>query len=155
MSKKQFWIRLPLYALFLFIIPAVFLIIRFKLFQKINSINIGGWGIVTILLVSFGFIKLMKEAKKGLPFCYLNQIITGLTKVVVPLLVLTVIIYLGKDSINHILQFLYVLIPCQFIAILLNPIPKWAYENKLEEDGYKLKTILKSAGLTKKEENGQ
>ena len=153
MSKKQFWIRLPIYALFLFIIPAAFLIIRFKLFQKISSISIGGWGIVTIMLVAFGFMKMMKEVRKGLPFCYLNQIVTGLYKTIVPLLALTFIIYLGKDSVNHILQFLCVLVPSEFIAILVNPIPRWAYENKLEEDGYKLKQILKSAGLSKPEEN--
>ena len=61
MSKKQFWIRLPIYALFLFVIPAAFLIIRFKLFQKISALKIGGWGIVTILLVGVGFMKMMKE----------------------------------------------------------------------------------------------
>lgn len=153
MSRKQFWIRLPIYALFLFVIPAAFLIIRFKLFQKISALNIGGWGIVTILLVGFGFMKMMKEVKKGLPFCYLNQVVTGLYKVIVPLLVLTFVIYIGKDSVNHILQFLFVLVPCEFIAILINPLPRWAYENHLEEDGYKLKQILKSAGLSKPEEN--
>lgn len=153
MSKKEFWIRLPIYALFLFVIPAVFLIIRFNLFQKISALNIGGWGIVAILVVGLGFIKMMKEVKKGLPFCYLNQVITGLYKVIIPLLLLTFIIYFSKDSIKHILQFLVVLIPSEFVAILVNPIPRWAYENKLEEDGYKLKQILKSAGLSKHEEN--
>ena len=153
MSKKEFWIRLPIYALFLFVIPAVFLIIRFNLFQKISALNIGGWGIVAILVVGLGFIKMMKEVKKGLPFCYLNQVITGLYKVIIPLLLLTFIIYFSKDSIKHILQFLLVLIPSEFVAILVNPIPRWAYENKLEEDGYKLKQILKSAGLSKHEEN--
>ena len=153
MSKKEFWIRLPIYALFLFVIPAVFLIIRFNLFQKISALNIGGWGIVAILIVGLGFIKMMKEVKKGLPFCYLNQVITGLYKVIIPLLLLTFIIYFSKDSIKHILQFLVVLIPSEFVAILVNPIPRWAYENKLEEDGYKLKQILKSAGLSKHEEN--
>ena len=53
------------------------------------------------------------------------------------------------------IEFMVVLTSCQFLALLVNPIPKWAYENHLGEEGYKLKTVLQSAGLIKKEENKQ
>ena len=146
-SKLVFWIRFVLYVLFMFIIPAAFLFIRFKLFHKITAFQIGGWGVVFILIVGFGMIKLIKEVKRGLPFCYATQILNGTLKTILPLVLLTLIIYIMQDHVKEMLQVMYVLIPCELVAILVNPLPKWAYDNKLGEEGYKMKTVLQSAGL--------
>ena len=68
MSRKEFWFRLGIYITFGAIIPFVFLVWRFKLFGKVSSISIGGWGVVAIVFVAIFFIKLFKAVKKGLPF---------------------------------------------------------------------------------------
>lgn len=151
-KKVIFWARLFGYIAFMIFVPATFLIIRFGLFQKINKIQIGGWGAVCILIVFFGFLKLMKEVKKGLPFCYLTQVLTGLIKIVMPLLAVTIIIFMLQNNIKEMLQVMYVLVPSEFIAVLINPLPQWEHDNKLDEEGRNLKTILQSAGLIKKEE---
>jgi hypothetical protein len=146
-SKLFFWVRFVIYVLTMFLIPAAFLVIKFKLFQKITAFQIGGWGVVFFLTFGFGFIYLINQVKKGLPFCYLTQILKGLTRIFIPLLVLTGILFLLQNNIKDVLLFMYVLLPCEFVAIFVNPLPSWAYHNKLGEEGYKLKTVLKSAGL--------
>ena len=157
-SKLFFWIRFGLYALFMFIIPAAFLFVKFKLFQKITAFQIGGWGVVFILIVGFGMIKLVKEVKRGLPFCYATQVLNGTLKVLLPLTLCTLILYVMQDNVKDVLIMMYILIPCELVAILVNPLPRWAYDNKLGEEGYKMKTVLESAGLFdffKKQDKGQ
>ena len=122
-SKLFFWIRFGLYALFMFIIPAAFLFVKFKLFQKITAFQIGGWGVVFILIVGFGMIKLVKEVKKGLPFCYATQVLNGTLKVLLPLTLCTLILYVMQDNVKDVLIMMYVLIPCELVAILVNPLP--------------------------------
>ena len=40
MSKKEFWIRFPIYLLFYLILPAGYLLFRFNLFKKIIIIAV-------------------------------------------------------------------------------------------------------------------
>ena len=64
MSKTQFWIRFAIYFLLGLVVPVVFLIWRFKLFGKVSTISIGGWGFIAILLFVIFFIKMLKAIKK-------------------------------------------------------------------------------------------
>ena len=155
MSKKEFWIRFPIYLLFYLILPAGYLLFRFNLFKKITAYSIGGWGLLFIFFVTIALIKLIRTVRKGLPFCYTTQILNGLCKVIVPLAGITAGLYLMRNAMPQMIEFMVVLTSCQFVALLVNPIPRWAYENHLGEEGYKLKTVLQSAGLIKKEENKQ
>lgn len=148
-NKKIFWIRFFIYVLFGLIIPVTFLIIRFKLFQKISSISIGGWGIVVILIV-FGFVvKMLKSIKKGLPFSLATQIISGYLKIVLPLLIAALVVNALKNCVNELIQFLVVLIICEAIAVPANPFPKWIHDNKLEEQENQTRKIFETLGLIK------
>lgn len=151
MSIKQFWIRLSIYVVFGIAVPFTYLSIRFKLFQKINMIQIGGWGIVAIVMAAVFFIKLAKAVKKGLPFGYYTQLINGFMYKLVPLAAILLILFLMKDHVKELIEFIIVLIPCQVISIAVNPIPVWAHENMLTEQGVNLKKVLNAAGIGKKE----
>lgn len=155
MSKKEFWIRFPIYLLFYLILPAGYLLFRFNLFKKITTYSIGGWGLIFIFFGTISLIRLIRAVRKGLPFSYMSVVLTGLCKSIIPLAGITVGLYLMRNAMPQMIEFMVVLTSCQFLALLINPIPRWAYENHLGEEGYKLKTVLQSAGLIKKEENKQ
>lgn len=143
MSKKEFWIRLSFYIFFGLICPGAFLIWRFHLFEKVSSLSIGGWGVVFILFVGIFFIRLMKAVRKGLPFSLFTQCLEGACKVILPLLLSLLILYVLQNSIAELMQVLSVFIVCELFAIPINPFPKWAHINGIKEDQDKLKAIFK------------
>ncbi|MBR6515949.1 MAG: hypothetical protein IKT40_03745 [Bacilli bacterium] len=153
MSKKLFWIRLISYAVIGGGIPLFFLIWRFNLFSKVSKLSIGGWGMVAILFIGIFFIKMMKAIRKGLPFSFGTQILEGMFKVTIPLLIATVIIYVMRNSVEELFQFFFVLLFCETIAMIVNPIPQWAHENKIEEQESSAKRILSSLGFLKTDDN--
>ena len=153
MSKKAFWIRLISYIIVGGGIPLVFLIWRFNLFKKVSQLSIGGWGMIAIIFIGVFFIKMMKAIRKGLPFSFGTQILEGMFKVTIPLLIATIIIYVMRDSVEQLFQFFFVLLFCETIAMIINPIPQWAHENKIEEQESSAKRILSSLGIIKDEGN--
>lgn len=153
MSKKLFWIRLISYTIIGGGIPLFFLIWRFNLFSKVSKLSIGGWGMIAILFIGIFFIKMMKAIRKGLPFSFGTQILEGMFKVTIPLLIATVIIYVMRNSVEELFQFFFVLLFCETIAMIVNPIPQWAHENKIEEQESSAKRILSSLGFLKADDN--
>ena len=151
MSNKSFWLRLIMYITIGLVAPTVFLIWRFKLFEKIDSVSIGGWGVVCILFVGIFFIKLMQSIRKGLPFSFFTQCLEGAIKVIIPLLLSILIIYFLKNSINELIQFLIVLTVTQLFAIPINPLPQWSHDNNLKDSELKLKNIAQTLGIIKKD----
>lgn len=150
-EKKIFWIRFSLYVLFGWVIPVGFLIWRFNLFNKIDAISIGGWGIVCILFTAGFFIRLMKQVKKGLPYSLGSQVLEGYMKVVIPLLAATLCIYAVQNLIEQLIQFLIVLVISEAIAIPLNPFPKWIHDNHLEIEENKFKKFTEIFWNSKKD----
>lgn len=151
MSKKQFWVRLGLYLVFGMIIPVSFLIWRFQLFEVVketkNKVAIGGWGLVVILFVAFFFIKLMKAIRRGMPFSLGRQILDGVTKTIIPLIVAAICVNLMKDLMKELFQFLCVVIFSEMVAICVDPLPQWAHENHIEYQENTLRNILSSLGI--------
>lgn len=152
-SRKLFWIRFFIYILFGLIFPVVFLIWRFDLFKKISSVSIGGWGVVVIIIVFVFFVKMLKYIKKGLPYSFFTQCINGIVKVIVPLLATLLIIYLMRNCMDQLMQFLVVFIVCEFFAIPANPFPKWIHDNHLEEEENKYRKVFEDLGVVKPKEN--
>ena len=46
-----FWIRFILWSLLSCVLPFIFIAYRFELFRLVSKIQVGGWGIVAIVLV--------------------------------------------------------------------------------------------------------
>lgn len=149
MSRSQFWIRLIIYVFFGAIIPLVFLTVRFNLFENVEKVSIGGWGIVAITFISVFSLKFLKKIKKGLPYSLLKQILDGVGKVILPLIIGCVCCYLLKDIIDYVFQFLFVLVFSESIAVIANPFPRWYHDNNIEQTNATVVDILSALGINK------
>lgn len=129
MTKKELWSRLGVYITFALLLPVAFLIWRFNLFTKTDSIAIGGWGIVAICFVAGFFIKLLKTVRKGLNPSLATQVLDGITSVILPLFIFAFATYYLQDVMHQMFQFLCVLIVCESVAIVANPLPQWYREH--------------------------
>ena len=135
MSEKQkFSIRMTLFLLFSLIIPSVYLIIKFDLFHATERLKIGIAEIIIIAIFIGVLTVLIKYYIDGLKTKYsmLKQILQGIIKLILPLGLFLLIIIFMQNNIDIIKQALYILIPCEFIAIIVNPLPKWCFDNNVE-----------------------
>lgn len=133
MNKKTFWIKLSVYILFGLIVPLIFMFWRFKLFESVPSTTkLSGWGLIAILLIFFFFTKLINAVKKGMKYSQGLQVLNGLTKVTIPLILLAVCINFMKNLTNELFQLVVVLCFSETIAYIINPLPLWAIENNIE-----------------------
>ena len=147
MSKKEFWYRFSLYIFFGLIIPFVFLVWRFRLFEKVSKVSVGGWGLIAIIFVAVFFIGLLKAVRKGMPFSFATQVIEGLCKLTIPLIIACSCIYFMQDLMTEMFQFLCILTVSETVAVIVNPIPQWSHENHLEAQESKVKSILETLGI--------
>lgn len=151
-NKLLFWSRFCIYVLFGFVAPIVFLAIRFELFKTISKVSIGGWELIIFLLVFIFLITLIKYVKKGLPYSILTQVLNGITKVIIPLVVVLLIVNAFKsstDKLEALSQFMVFLIACEVVAIVANPFPKWIHDNHLEQQEHQFRKIFESLGIVK------
>ena len=128
--KSVFWTRFLLWFIFACGLPFAFIIWRFKLYETISSIQLGGWGIVAIIIAAVFALTVIKYVKIALNARYsmLGQCLGGACKILLPLLVFLAILYSIRDNINVMIQVLTIIIISEAIGIPLNPLPKWAYE---------------------------
>lgn len=156
--KTVFWTRFVSWAMFACVLPFCFIVWRFKLFGKISSLQIGGWGIIAILIVAifvFSIIRYIKLAFKG-RYSLLGQILSGICKIILPLVVFMIMLTALRNSIDLMLQALGFVIACEVIALPLNPLPKWAHDMQKEtRDSEKKDTVdyLLTEFFKKKKEN--
>ena len=147
MSKKEFWIRFSLWVLFAIVAPIGFLAWRYGLFtlREGAKTSLNGWGILAVIILGIFFIYMIKEAKKGMPEgSLLVQCIDGYG-LLIPMVLLILLLDGIKESINYFEEVLIVLVICEGIAVPINPMRKWAAQNKIERSGNFLKSILKAA----------
>ena len=107
---------------------------RFHLFQTTTKLQVGIAGIAVIGIMIGVISVLIKFYLDGMKCKYslLKQILQGIIKLILPLTLLLVsLIWLG-DNVNMIKEALYIIIPCEFIAIIVNPLPKWCFDNNIE-----------------------
>lgn len=133
MSIKQFIIRLLLYVLFGGIIPFVYLVWRFKLFQSVSAIAIGGWGLVALIFISVFFLRTLKKIRAGMVFSAATKTIDAITKLFIPLLIAIMCVYFAGTVQQQLIEFLIVVFVSNIPAAIINPIPRWSYENKIEQ----------------------
>ena len=132
-EQRNFIIRLTLYIFFGFGIPGGFLVWRFKLFKQVSKLSIGGWGIIFIFFALIFFWKLISSLRKGMNFGFAKQCLNGICGTLFPLLMLIVVCSLLDNWMEELIEFLSVAFICQMIAIPINPIPKWRFENNIED----------------------
>ena len=128
--KTVFWSRFVLWTIFACGLPFAFIVWRFQLFHTISKIQIGGWGVIAIVILACFVITVIKYIKIALSnhYSFVGQCLTGFCKVIVPLLAFFAILYYLKSQIDLMLQVIGCVIICELVAIPMNPLPKWAYE---------------------------
>ena len=110
------------------------MIVRFHLFQTTTKLQVGLAGIVVIGIMMGVITVLIRFYLDGMKTKYslLKQILQGIMKLILPLgLLLATLIWLG-DNVNMIKEALYIIIPCEMVAIVVNPLPRWCFENNVE-----------------------
>lgn len=130
-------IKLALFLLFSLIAPCAYLIIRYDLFKPTSALQIGIWGIAVICIFLSVITTLIRYYLEGMKtkYSFLKQVLEGLIKVVLPLaLALVIIVWVG-DNVSLLKESLLVIIPCESVAVFLNPLPKWCFENNVEGIG--------------------
>ena len=160
--RSTFWIRLVLWTLCACVLPFLFIAWRFELFKKVSKLQLGGWGVVAILLVAIFVLAVLKYVRLalGAKYSLTGQILKGVCKIIVPLLVLIGILICVRDSVWTTIKVLGVVTFLEFVAIPLNPLPKWVYdmqkdvkdEEKKETVDYFIDSFFKRK---KKDEGGE
>lgn len=128
--KTVFWSRFVLWTISACILPFSFIVWRFKLFHKISQIQVGGFGIIAIVIVAFFALTIIKYVKLALSAKYslIGQVLSGFCKVIIPLVAALLILNSVKENVSALIQALGCVTICEAIAIPINPLPKWAYE---------------------------
>lgn len=143
---KKFWVQFSLFLIFSLVIPISFIAFRFKLFsttRQINTITIWAFIVLCILILVVSLlIKIYLDGVKT-KYSLLKQILQGLIRVVFPIgLCLLLTIFMRKilidnvesmlKGLNNLVQVLIVCLVCEGIAIVINPLPKWSFDNNVE-----------------------
>lgn len=132
--KAIFAIRFVLFVLFAFVAPIGHILGKYKPFNYTESLSIGFAGVIIVAILLVGLKFLVSFYLEGMKTRYslVKQIISGVVKIILPIgVVVALIVALSKFA-DQLLDVCMVLLPCEFIAIIVNPLPKWAFENNVE-----------------------
>lgn len=144
MSKQKaiFITRLITYFIFSLALPIAYLIWKFQLFRRVSKVSIGGWGLVLIIFLAVYFWKLISAARKGLKFGMTRQVLNGLCGITLPLAISYLVLWWLSGNIQELIDFLLVLTICETVAIPINPIPKWQFDNNKEVTEMSIMSIV-------------
>lgn len=138
-SKISFKGKLVLFFAFSMILPIIYLSLRFNLFKVQNSLSI--WAFFVIVIFALVLMFMIKYYLDGMKtkYSFLKQLLQGLIKVVFPLLIVLIglIIFKNKlgwlsENVGLMIEAIAIILGCETIAIIVNPLPKWAFENNVE-----------------------
>lgn len=157
MTKVEFWVRFAIWCLIAVIAPIGFMVYRFDLFVKVHveesdGYQMTGWGIIGIIIIAFFLMYIIKQAKKGMSYGSMAcQCIDGYSALI-PVVLITILLESIKGNIEAFEQVLIALIICEAIAIPINPMRRWAFENNIEiHEGIIVSSLKKVFGKDKKE----
>ena len=145
MSKKEFAIRMVLFTIFGLVLPFGFVVYRYGLFKDTHT-TLTGIGLFAVI-IAFVFIKhVLNMYKKANEHTMTAQIISGYSKVIIPLLILLYFVVKMSGDIETFIQSLECVIVCELIAIPIDPLPVWAYQRNIEITGISLKKTWDKIG---------
>lgn len=136
-----FWLRMLGYLLTSTVAPVTVFAIKFGLFKESGyevvydelgnvaemKIALSGWGIISVVLVGLVMLSIMKEIVSAYSgYSMTKQVLNGLIKRTVPLIMAAVICHFLKNAIDELTFSLIVLAICETAAVPLNPLPQWS-----------------------------
>ena len=130
--KTTFFARLTLWTMLAGVLPFLFIAYRFQLFRTVSKIQIGGWGLIAIIIAAVFIFVLLKYLRAYLKagYTFWGQCLTGFIKVILPLAAFYIILYNIRNNLDLFLQALGCVIVCEFFAIPVNPFPKAIYDRQ-------------------------
>ena len=133
-KTKTFLIRFIIFILTAIGFPIAYLIIRYNLFQTTSKLQIGLWGCIVFFILAVSIKVLISFYLEGMKTKYslMKQIVTGFSHLILPLIALLIFIIWMKDNIDLLIEALGVIIPCEIVAIIINPLPKWCFDNNID-----------------------
>ena len=139
MTKKEFITRLALFLAFSLVAPIVYIYTRCSLWKQTTQVSF--WFVVLIIIVVVVVAVLIKYYLDGMKtkYSYLKQILEGVVKVILPLasVLFIAIWFKGKAewlvaNTNLFIEILLVVLASESIAIVINPLPRWAFDNNVD-----------------------
>lgn len=136
------------------VVPFCYMTIRFNLFQATSKVQFGFWGVVLLIIMAATVGMLIKFYLDGMKtkYSYMKQILSGTIKIIIPMLIAIFVLRWLGDNIDYVIEVLCVLVPCEAVAICLNPLPKWAFNNNVDGIGEITDFILSRRDRKKKNE---
>jgi hypothetical protein len=132
--RAVFAIRFTAFILFAFLLPIGHILGKYKPFNYTESLSVGFAGLVIIAILFIGLKFLVEFYLNGVKTKYslAKQIVSGVTKVIVPMCAVVALVIVLSKYTQQLLDMSIVLIPCEMVAIVVNPLPKWAFDNNVE-----------------------
>ena len=134
-EKKIFVAKAAAFVVFGAVLPIIFILWRYGIFEN-GPHSLGGVGLIVglVAIICVGYV--IREVRETLPYSYFTQILTGLIKVVLPLLAVYFALNAIKDSVDLLAQSVLATALCECVAVAVNPFPQWKHDHgKEEQDG--------------------
>lgn len=140
-----FWGRLIGWVVLAIIAPIAYVAVEYGLFKPEGTRTLSGWGLIGIIIAFAMVLVMLKMVVAGLPKGHMaRQCVTGF----IPIIVLIAVLFALKSlenslkDLEHLVVFLAIV---EGIAVPLNPLPKWAFDNNIELFTGKATEALKNA----------
>ena len=114
------------------------------------KISFSIWGLIAIIILIVFVLKLFNGLRKGMKPGIAKQTIDTICKITIPIIVFIFTFDWMSSFAEEFTQFLIVLVICETIAGVVNPLPQWCFENNIDMTTGILKEIMSSLGFTKK-----
>lgn len=122
-------IRAIAFILFSAVVPILIINQKFKLFSATDK-KFTGWGLIVILIVFLATNYILKMLVDIINSPYAKQLVSGIRKVLLPLLILILIVGSIDKYSKEVMWVLRGIIVSELLAILVNPFPYLARNSK-------------------------
>ena len=131
MTKKEFWIRFGIWFFLAVAVPFTYVACAYGLFEN-KGTTLSGWGVVALIFVIVMLFNIIKQARAGFPKGTMaRQCIDGYL-ILIPIFGALLLVHSVKNSLAEFEKFLIVMILCEAVAVPVNPMPKWAAQNRIK-----------------------
>ena len=110
------------------------MIVRCNILQTKSILQINLWLLIAIIILAsvLSVVFYYCIASLKTKYFWWKQILVGAAKIILPL----VVVYAGvnwlADNVEILKEFILVTIVCESVAIVVNPFPKWCFDNNID-----------------------
>lgn len=134
MNKKKivFIIRALLWLYFSLFLP-IYVITKNYDLVKPNPFKYTGWAIICSIFLVISISAIFGYIIQSLKYSIYIQILSGIKKILIPIIVMLLICTIIDKNIDKIMNILKICLISEAVAIPINPFPKWVYERKIKK----------------------